>query len=171
MKTDIQIAQEAQLEHISKIGQKAGINDEYIEFYGNYKAKVDLEFFRKNKNEDGKLILVTAITPTAAGEGKTTTTVGLADVLKKTGRNCIAALYTRSGRERLLLDILSGELVGYIGIVCLCKHIAQSDRIRRRAGFFGGIFPCSVLNEEIWLENMVAERRISSCLMITRSSD
>ena len=72
MKTDIQIAQEAQLEHISKIGQKAGINDEYIEFYGNYKAKVDLEFFRKNKNEDGKLILVTAITPTAAGEGKTT---------------------------------------------------------------------------------------------------
>ena len=92
MKTDIQIAQEAQLEHISKIGQKAGINDEYIEFYGNYKAKVDLEFFRKNKNEDGKLILVTAITPTAAGEGKTTTTVGIADALKKTGRNCIAAL-------------------------------------------------------------------------------
>lgn len=91
MKTDIQIAQEAALEHISKIAQRAGLSEEEIEYYGKYKAKVDLSVMKKDK-KDGKLILVTAITPTPAGEGKTTTTIGLADGLSRIGKNVVVAL-------------------------------------------------------------------------------
>lgn len=91
MKTDIQIAQEAALEHISKIAQSAGLSEEEIEYYGKYKAKVDLSVMKKDK-KDGKLILVTAITPTPAGEGKTTTTIGLADGLSRIGKNVVVAL-------------------------------------------------------------------------------
>ena len=92
-KTDIQIAQETELEHISKIAEKAGVDAKYVEQYGNYKAKVDLAIFEDMKDvADGKLILVTAINPTAAGEGKTTTTVGLADGLRHIGKNCVVAL-------------------------------------------------------------------------------
>ena len=74
MKTDIEIAQEAKLEHISKIAARAGLREEDIEYYGKYKAKIDLSVMKREK-EDGKLVLVTAITPTPAGEGKTTTTI------------------------------------------------------------------------------------------------
>ncbi len=91
MKTDIQIAQEAKLEHISKIAQRAGLSEEEIEYYGKYKAKVDLSVMKRDK-KDGKLILVTAITPTPAGEGKTTTTIGLADGLSRIGKNVVVAL-------------------------------------------------------------------------------
>ncbi len=90
--TDIEIAQKCKMKHISEIAKTAGIDDRYIEQYGNYKAKIDLSLLKDSKNEDGKLVLVTAITPTPAGEGKTTTTIGLADGLKKIGKNVVVAL-------------------------------------------------------------------------------
>ncbi|MBQ4040036.1 MAG: formate--tetrahydrofolate ligase [Oscillospiraceae bacterium] len=92
-KSDIQIAQETELDHISKIAEKAGIDDKYLEQYGKVKAKIDLSILEDMKDRpDGKLVLVTAINPTAAGEGKTTTTVGLADGLRHIGKNSMVAL-------------------------------------------------------------------------------
>ena len=83
-KTDIQIAQESVMKNITEIAENAGIDDKYIEQYGKYKAKIDYNLLKEKSNDpDGKLILVTAISPTPAGEGKTTTTVGLADALHK----------------------------------------------------------------------------------------
>lgn len=90
--TDIEIAQSITPKHISEIAATAGIDEKYINYYGKYKAKIDLSIMNENKNPDGKLILVTAITPTPAGEGKTTTTIGLADGLKRIGKNVIVAL-------------------------------------------------------------------------------
>ena len=90
-KSDIEIAQSCELEHISAIAKRANIKDEYVEQYGNYKAKIDLKLLDENR-ENGKLILVTAITPTPAGEGKTTTTIGLADGLRRIGKNVTVAL-------------------------------------------------------------------------------
>ncbi len=90
--SDIEIAQQCKMQHINKIAEIAGIEDKYIEQYGKYKAKIDLSLLMDSKNEDGKLILVTAITPTPAGEGKTTTTIGLADGLKRIGKNVTVAL-------------------------------------------------------------------------------
>lgn len=92
-KSDIEIAQEAKPLLITEIAKKACIDEKYIEQYGRYKAKIDYSYLRDNENTaDGKLILVTAITPTPAGEGKTTTSVGLADGLNKIGKKTIAAL-------------------------------------------------------------------------------
>ena len=91
-KSDIEIAQSVTPEHIKEIAKRAGVEDKYIEQYGNYKAKVDLSLLKETKRKDGKLVLVTAITPTPAGEGKTTTTIGLSDGLKKIGKNVIVAL-------------------------------------------------------------------------------
>ena len=92
MKTDIEIAQESTPLNIREIAKAAGIDEKYLEQYGNYKAKVDYNLLKETDKEDGKLILVTAITPTPAGEGKTTTTVGLADGLKRLGKNVTVAL-------------------------------------------------------------------------------
>ncbi len=92
-KSDIEIAQECQKKKITEIAKLAGIDEKYIEQYGNYKAKIDYSFLKDNADKpDGKLILVTAITPTPAGEGKTTTSVGLTDGLRKIGKNVIVAL-------------------------------------------------------------------------------
>lgn len=91
-KTDIQIAQETVPLRITEIAKNCDIDEKYIEQYGNYKAKIDLSLLNETTKEDGKLILVTAITPTPAGEGKTTTTVGLADGLRKIGKNSVVAL-------------------------------------------------------------------------------
>ena len=92
-KTDIEIAQACEKEKITAVAERAGIPEEYIELYGNYKAKIDYKFMRDNADKpDGKLILVTAITPTPAGEGKTTTSVGLTDGLRKIGKNAMVAL-------------------------------------------------------------------------------
>ena len=91
-KSDIEIAQEATPLKITEIAAKLGLNEDQIELYGNYKAKIDYNFLKNNTNEDGKLILVTAITPTPAGEGKTTTTVGLADALNLLGKEPVVAL-------------------------------------------------------------------------------
>ena len=91
-KSDIEIAHEAKMQHITEIAKAAGIDEKYLEQYGNYKAKIDLSLLSENKKPDGKLVLVTAITPTPAGEGKTTTTIGLADGLRRIGKNAVAAL-------------------------------------------------------------------------------
>ena len=91
-KSDIEIAQECTMEPITKIAEKAGIDEEYLEQYGKYKAKIDYNFLKKTDKKDGKLVLVTAINPTPAGEGKTTTTVGLADAMQKLGKNVMVAL-------------------------------------------------------------------------------
>ena len=93
IKTDIQIAQEVEKKHITEIAKTAGVDEKYLELYGNYKAKIDYSLLKDNEDkEDGKLILVTAMTPTPAGEGKTTTSVGLADGMRKIGTNTIVAL-------------------------------------------------------------------------------
>ena len=93
MKTDIEIAQACEKRKITEVARTAGIPEEYLEQYGNYKAKVDYRLLKDWKDRpDGKLILVTAITPTPAGEGKTTTSVGLTDGLRKIGKNAVAAL-------------------------------------------------------------------------------
>lgn len=93
MKTDIEIAQAAKMEHISEVAKKLGINEDELEFYGKYKAKFTDELWETIKDrEDGKLVLVTAINPTPAGEGKTTTTVGLGQALGKLNKKAVIAL-------------------------------------------------------------------------------
>lgn len=92
-KTDIEIAQECEKKKITEIAKAAGVEDKYLEQYGNYKAKIDYSLLKDMADKpDGKLILVTAITPTPAGEGKTTTSVGLTDGLRKIGKNAMTAL-------------------------------------------------------------------------------
>ena len=90
--SDIEIAQQCEMQPITEIAKKAGIDDKYLEQYGKYKAKIDLALAKESDKKDGKLILVTAITPTPAGEGKTTTTIGLADGMAKIGKNVCVAL-------------------------------------------------------------------------------
>ena len=93
MKTDIEIAQECKLERIEKIAEKLNFLDDDYDVYGKYKAKIELSLLNKLKDKnDGKLILVTAITPTPAGEGKSTVTIGLTQGLNKIGENAVAAL-------------------------------------------------------------------------------
>ena len=93
MKTDIQIAQEAEMKHIKEVAVQAGISEDELEFYGKYKAKLSDELWNRIKdNEDGKLVLVTAINPTPAGEGKTTTSVGLGQAFVKLGKKAMIAL-------------------------------------------------------------------------------
>jgi len=91
-KSDIEIAQETPMLHITEIAKAAGIDSKYLEQYGNYKAKVDYNILNETEKREGKLVLVTAINPTPAGEGKTTTTVGLADGMKKLGKKVLVAL-------------------------------------------------------------------------------
>ncbi|MBQ9913457.1 MAG: formate--tetrahydrofolate ligase [Clostridia bacterium] len=91
--SDIEIAQQCRMKHITEIAKKAEVDEKYIEQYGNYKAKIDLSLLNDAKDKkDGKLVLVTAITPTPAGEGKTTTTIGLADGMSRIGKKVTVAL-------------------------------------------------------------------------------
>ncbi|MBR3879392.1 MAG: formate--tetrahydrofolate ligase [Clostridia bacterium] len=90
--SDIEIAQSAKMSHIRDIAKTAGIDEKYLEQYGNYKAKIDNSLLSESKRGEGKLVLVTAITPTPAGEGKTTTTIGLADGLRRIGKNVVVAI-------------------------------------------------------------------------------
>ena len=93
MRSDIEIADSVVLSNIGDIAEKAGIEEKYVENYGRYKAKIDLSYLSDNKEKkDGRLILVTAITPTPLGEGKTTTTIGLGDGLRKIGKKSVLAL-------------------------------------------------------------------------------
>ena len=91
-KTDIEIAQSCEMKDIREIATVAGVDERYLELYGNYKAKVDYKLLNEDPSPDGKLVLVTAISPTPAGEGKTTTSVGLADGLRKIGKKAVLAL-------------------------------------------------------------------------------
>ena len=91
-KSDIEIAQSAKLRPITEIAKAAGIDEKHLEVYGRYKAKVDFSYLAENTRKNGRLVLVTAITPTPAGEGKTTTTIGLADGLKRIGKSAAVAL-------------------------------------------------------------------------------
>ncbi len=91
-KTDIEIAQETPMQPITEVAKTAGVDEKYLEQYGKYKAKVDYNILNETDRPDGKLILVTAINPTPAGEGKTTTTVGLADGMRRIGKNVLVAL-------------------------------------------------------------------------------
>ena len=90
--SDIEIAQACEMKPITEIAASAGIDEAYLELYGRYKAKVDYRLLKESSRPDGKLILVTAINPTPAGEGKTTVTVGLADALRRIGKNAMVAL-------------------------------------------------------------------------------
>ena len=90
--SDIEIAQQCEMKPITEIAENAGIDEKYIEQYGKYKAKIDLSLLNESERDTGKLILVTAITPTPAGEGKTTTTIGLADGMKRIGKSVAVAL-------------------------------------------------------------------------------
>lgn len=90
--SDIEIAQQCEMRPITEIAKNAGIDEKYIEQYGKYKAKIDLSLLNESQRDNGKLILVTAITPTPAGEGKTTTTIGLADGMKRIGKSVAVAL-------------------------------------------------------------------------------
>lgn len=90
--SDIEIAQQCEMKPITEIAENAGIDEKYIEQYGKYKAKIDLSLLNESERQNGKLILVTAITPTPAGEGKTTTTIGLADGMKRIGKSVAVAL-------------------------------------------------------------------------------
>ena len=92
MMTDIEIAQSTPMKPIGNIAKTAGVAEEYLEYYGRYKAKIDYRLLSDTQAPNGKLILVTAINPTPAGEGKTTTTVGLADALRRMGKNALVAL-------------------------------------------------------------------------------
>ncbi len=90
--SDIEIAQQCKMKHISEIAKVAHVDEDYLEYYGKYKAKIDLSLLKDQSRANGKLILVTAITPTPAGEGKTTTTIGLADGLRRIGKDVTVAL-------------------------------------------------------------------------------
>ncbi len=101
MKTDIQIAQEAKMSHIKDVARTLGIQEEELEFYGKYKAKLSDEVWERVKeNPDGKLVLVTAINPTPAGEGKTTTTVGLGQAMAKLNKKAVICLLYTSPSPR-----------------------------------------------------------------------
>ena len=97
--SDIEIAQRCQMKPIVEIAAKAGIDEKHLSQYGRYKAKVDPVLLKETERQDGKLILVTAITPTPAGEGKTTTTIGLADGLTRIGKNAVGVLLRRPPPE------------------------------------------------------------------------
>ena len=112
---------------ITKVAEKAGIPEEYLEQYGKYKAKIDYNFLKKSDKEDGKLILVTAINPTPAGEGKTTTTVGLADALQRMGKKPMVAL-----REPSL-----GPVFGMKGGGCGRRIRAGCSDGRYQPSFYG----------------------------------
>ena len=98
--SDIEIAQQTPMQHIREVAKTAGVEEKYLEQYGSYKAKVDYNILKdKADAPDGKLILVTAINPTPAGEGKTTTTVGLADGMRRLGKNGKCRRSERHGAE------------------------------------------------------------------------
>ena len=145
MRSDIEIAQACPMQHIRDIAREAGIAEEYLEQYGNYKAKIDTKFFQDHQGPDGKLILVTAITPTPAGEGKTTTTVGLADGLRKIGKKSVVAL-----REPSL-----GPVFGLKGGAAGGAGASQGGALQKRAArYFLHVF---LLNK--------------ACYVIRRSAD
>ena len=116
-KTDIEIAQETEMLPITDIAAKAGIDDKYLEQYGKYKAKIDYNLLKEKPAENGKLVLVTAINPTPAGEGKTTTSVGLADGMQKIGKKVMVVTNLKPAK---LAGILSEGMI-------LCAEDAEGN--------------------------------------------
>ena len=135
IKTDIQIAQEAEMLHIREVAAKVGIEEEDLEFYGKYKAKLSDELMERVKDRpDGKLVLVTAINPTPAGEGKTTITVGLGEAMAKLGKKALIALREPSlgpcfgikgGRWRLCTGCTDGRSESSFYRRFSCDHIGK----------------------------------------------
>ena len=143
MLSDIEIAQATEPKHINDVAKIAGIPEEYIEQYGKYKAKIDLKFLEKSKKKNGKLILVTAMTPTSAGEGKTTTTIGLADGLRKIGKKSIVAL--REPSLGPVFGVKGGACGGGSTMFRSCRSFISTHRFQ--VIFCGSIpssFPCLI---------------------------
>lgn len=134
--SDIEIAQRCNMRPIFEIARTAGIGEEYLEQYGKHKAKVELSFLKDSSSQCGKLVLVSAITPTPAGEGKTTTTIGLADALRKTGKSAIAAM-----REPSL-----GPVFGIKGGACGGGHAQAVPMEDINLHFTGDIHAVSAAN-------------------------
>ena len=133
MPTDIDIAQQAHMRRIGEVAQeKLGIGDEHLEPFGYYKAKISLEYVDSLKDRpDGKLVLVTAISPTPAGEGKTTTTVGLGDALNRIGKNASICLREPIAERRLWRKTDCTEVARKMEVDILHRHnlrIAASGR-------------------------------------------
>ena len=130
MMTDIEIAQQCRMHPIADIAATAGIGESYLEQYGRYKAKIDPQLLKdRAERPDGKLILVTAINPTPAGEGKTTTSVGLADGLRKIGKNAVAAL-----REPSLGPVFGVKGGAAGGGYALHRRLPRHRRCQQPAG-------------------------------------
>ena len=133
-KSDIEIAQECEMLPITEIAEKAGIDDKYLEQYGKYKAKIDYNLLKESDKKDGKLILMTAINPTPAGEGKTTTTVGLADAMQKLGKSVTTKYWV----------LLVAELHKFWQLRCcsLRENNYHSTDIPDFTAIFMSKFPC-----------------------------
>ena len=112
--SDIEIAQACEMKPITEIAASAGIDEAYLELYGRYKAKVDYRLLKESSRPDGKLILVTAINPTPAGEGKSTVTVGLADALRRIGKNAMVALRDNVANFMHLVGGVTGTVFGVV---------------------------------------------------------
>ena len=135
-KSDIEIAQEAKLEHIKDVAAKIGLTEDDLEYYGRYKAKIDYNLLERYKDkQDAKLILTTAINPTPAGEGKTTTTVGLGDALRKLGKNAMIA------RREPSLGPVFGVKGGAAGRLC-----PGSSHGRHKPSFYGDFHAIGAAN-------------------------
>lgn len=127
MKTDIEIAQAADIQPITKIAEKIGLSFDDIELYGKYKAKIPLEVLDKfDQQSEGKLVLVTSINPTPAGEGKSTVTVGLADAFARQGKNVMVAL--REPSLGPVMGIKGGAAGGGFAQVLPMEDINQIGR-------------------------------------------
>ncbi len=147
-KTDIEIAQEVTPLKITEVAKSCGVDEKYIEQYGNYKAKIDYNMLKETNAPDGKLILVTAITPTPAGEGKTTTSVGLADGLRKIGKKSAVALREPSlGHGKLILVTAitptpagEGKTTTSVGLADGLRKIGKKSAVALREPSLGPVF-------------------------------
>ena len=140
-KSDIEIAQETQMTVINEIADKLDIHDEYVENYGKYKAKIDYRMLKQYQDKpNGKLILVTAINPTPAGEGKTTTTVGLGDALSAMGKKTVIAL--REPSLGPVFGVKGGAAGGGYAQVVPMEDIKMCirDRLRTLKTINGGLY-------------------------------
>ena len=132
--SDIEIAQQCEMKPIMEIAKRAHVDEKYVEQYGRYKAKIDPALIDETDRKPGKLVLVTAITPTPAGEGKTTTTIGLADGLSRIGKDVTVAL--REPSLGPVFGVKGGAAGGgYAQVVPMEHHVCRHGHV----GLFGGL--------------------------------
>ena len=148
-KSDIEIAQETVMEPILRIAESAGIDERYVEQYGRYKAKIDYNLLKETDAPDGKLFLVTAITPTPAGEGKTTTTVGLADGMKRIGKNVVVAL--REPSLGPVFGVKGGAAGGGYAQVVPMEDLEKAEWLWQKRWFVCAKSPTSSLRAMSWI--------------------